>query len=422
MATLYKRRGSGVWWCRVRSAHGRMVRRSTKCTDKEAARHVAAEYERAGSSPTYRAASSTTFSAAINRMIDDRIAKGRAAPTIKAYTTAGRHLARVLGADTPLTRIDAQAVDRYLAKRRKEGAAPYTIRLERVTLGQVLSLAIRHKYFDKQLAEVMPLRPPTGYTPGERWLTVAELDGVLAGLPVGRAAHVAFMVATGSTIGESLRARREDATPLSVRIWGTKNKGRKRVVPVLDMFRPLLERALRDAEGTAMLFYPWKGAARTIGQVCARLGIPRATPHDLRRTSATWLLQGGVAPNLIGKFLGHTTSAMVDRVYGKMTPEALGKLMADRLGPVPDRAQSPSTDDGSGAIRGEIGATCCSCDQDEVAAFTDDCDASPLSAVPVTSSYVREFGHSVGTPEQPWRGHMAWLAGVQRGAAFGGRS
>ena len=65
---------------------------------------------------------------------------------------------------------------------------------------------------------------------------------------------------------------------------------------------------------------------------------PRLTPNDLRRTSATWLRQGGVTPDVIGEFLGHVDGRMAAKVCGVMTPQALGNLMRRQLGEKPQEA------------------------------------------------------------------------------------
>jgi len=42
------------------------------------------------------------------------------------------------------------------------------------------------------------------------------------------------------------------------------------------------------------------------------------TPNDLRRTFATWLKQNDVDSAVVAALMGHSSTAMVDRVYGKL--------------------------------------------------------------------------------------------------------
>lgn len=63
-----------------------------------------------------------------------------------------------------------------------------------------------------------------------------------------------------------------------------------------------------------------------------KVGIKPFTWNDLRRTFATLLRAQGVEPHLLGVLLGHTTSEMSERVYGRLEPRELGELLARRMG------------------------------------------------------------------------------------------
>ena len=47
------------------------------------------------------------------------------------------------------------------------------------------------------------------------------------------------------------------------------------------------------------------------------------TPNDLRRTFASWLKQRGVDSMIVARLLGHTTSRMVELVYGHLNDNSL---------------------------------------------------------------------------------------------------
>src|ERR1043165_4879300 len=49
-----------------------------------------------------------------------------------------------------------------------------------------------------------------------------------------------------------------------------------------------------------------------------RARFPRVTPNDLRRTFASWLIQGGVSNRIVADLLGHASTRMVDLVYGHL--------------------------------------------------------------------------------------------------------
>ena len=88
---------------------------------------------------------------------------------------------------------------------------------------------------------------------------------------------------------------------------------------------------------------------RDIAGACARAGIPPCTPNDLRRTFGTWWREHEVEPHLIGSLLGHKDSRMVERVYGRMPVQSLGRALERRLPAEPGPnsrilASSPSSD------------------------------------------------------------------------------
>ena len=62
----------------------------------------------------------------------------------------------------------------------------------------------------------------------------------------------------------------------------------------------------------------WGNMTRDLARACLRAGVPRVTANDLRRTFASWLIQGGVSNRIVADLLGHTTTKMVDLVYGRL--------------------------------------------------------------------------------------------------------
>jgi Phage integrase family len=63
---------------------------------------------------------------------------------------------------------------------------------------------------------------------------------------------------------------------------------------------------------------PWNNIRRDLAIACEKAGLDRVTPNDLRRTFASWLKQAGVDSFTVGKLMGHTSSRMVELVYGHL--------------------------------------------------------------------------------------------------------
>jgi len=56
----------------------------------------------------------------------------------------------------------------------------------------------------------------------------------------------------------------------------------------------------------------------------------RVSPNDLRRTFASWCWQAGMQPSRIALLLGHRDARMVERVYGVLDADTLGRGDRDR--------------------------------------------------------------------------------------------
>ena len=100
--------------------------------------------------------------------------------------------------------------------------------------------------------------------------------------------------------------------------------------------------------------------------------------YDLRRTFATWLKQRDVDSAVVAAMMGHSSTAMVDRVYGKLDAANFRRAIAK----LPGGAVSPASkqEEGSHAgvtsisqTLGEHGADGTTADQAAVANYVEDC-------------------------------------------------
>lgn len=327
MPRIFKRADSSYWWVRL---DGRRV--STGLTVRAAALRWVAD--RVGDT-SYRAADKTTLRAALEQHARDRRSAGRAEGTLHMIGIKSSHLARVLGADTPLARIGAPEVDAYRDVRRREGAAPPTIAKELGVLSGALRLARRRGEYHRDPRDVMPIGLSRASVPRTRHLTPDQARALLRELAPGRAAHVLWILATGSRWSESVRARAEDVGPKvdgfrAVRLRGSKTVKSDRVIPVLGLLLVALRGALRLApEGRVgrPLFATWGNVRRDLHAACARAGVPAVTSNDLRRSYSTHLHQRGVPTTELSRLLGHTDTRMVVSTYGQDTTASLAAAL-----------------------------------------------------------------------------------------------
>jgi integrase len=334
MARLYKR--ENVWWCSYYTPQKRRIRTSTRCTSRSAAERVAARLEFEAADPRHAAAHKTTLRDALERLLTDRENRGRAKGTIDCYTSKAGHLTRVLGADRRLSEIDASSIDRYISVRLLEGAARPTIGLELTTLRGALKVARRRGEYLRDPAEVLPVQWSNGYKPRKRCLrNGGELQALVNELLPDRGAHVCYLVATAARDSEAARARRADIDLRGGLLYvrGTKTDASEDTIAIVGFMRPLLEHVLAvRGDITGPLFRPWTNIRGDLANACARAGLERVSPNDLRRTQATWLRCLGIEPSLIARQLRHKDTRMVERVYGRMPADAAGAALRARLG------------------------------------------------------------------------------------------
>lgn len=331
---LYRRKGSEYWQCSYRDHRGRRVQRSTGRSSRKAAERIALEWERIASDPAYAAANTATLGGALSAFLDEcrsaEKAGTMASATVAFYVAKVGHLARVIGDETPLRDIGSARVRAYLRTRRAEGAAEHTLTKELTALRQSLALAKLDGLWLADLDAVVP-KIAARYTPRDRVLTLCEARDLLLALEGDRRAWVAFALAVGAELGAVERAQRLDVDEAAglVRVRGTKREARDRVVPVvLPECVALLSIALEFREGTeGFMFGAWGNVQRDLAVACARANIPRCTPNDLRRTFASWHVAAGVSHDVLRRAMGHTSTAMLDRVYGRATPDQLAELM-----------------------------------------------------------------------------------------------
>ncbi len=70
-----------------------------------------------------------------------------------------------------------------------------------------------------------------------------------------------------------------------------------------------------------------KSVKNSFGACCEASGLENVTAHTMRHTTASWLIQDGVSPSMVAKYLGHTSTQMIERVYGHLEPEHLSDVM-----------------------------------------------------------------------------------------------
>jgi integrase len=335
------RRGK-VYYCYVYE-DGVRRQRSTRCHDKAAAEIVARGFERDAADPDHARTKDATVSDAIGMLVRTREEQARAGrrshSTVAFYRAKGGQLIRVLEGDPeagtyrpfPLHKLRARHVDAFISTRRDEGVGEHSISKELITLRAALKIAKRAGLWRGDIGELLPVAFAPEYVPRERWVPPAEFKLLLAQLLDGQAARVAFILATSAGASEAEKMLRPDVTPATptsgelVLLRGTKRPKRWRTVPIERAAqRELLAYALARADGEGeLLFAPWTNIRRDLERACIRAGLAKVSPNDLRRSFAHWLRAELVPLEVIAPMMGHSTTKMVQLVYGKLSTAEL---------------------------------------------------------------------------------------------------
>jgi integrase len=337
MADRKERRGTGdglfqrgsIWYIRKDPITRR--ERSLGTTQRREAERRRAEREDLARDPIHAAAATTTIVDAVDAFLHDferRVSTGkRSDGTLTFYRSKLDHWTKHFGQE-PLSNVDAGTFDYYMEVRRTYGASDRTIGKEIDSMIRVLKKAKRARTWGGDIEVLRPEALEDTYEPRERVLTVDEVTRLISVMAPHRAAYVALIVAIGCRRSEAESFRRGDFDEASsiAHIRGTKTKRADRHVPVAGPLLPLLEFAL-----PYIPLKTWGPLYRDLGNACARAKIAYCSPNDLRRTHSTILEELGVSQDTVSQLLGHTSPALVKRVYGRPHAEALGERIKKDL-------------------------------------------------------------------------------------------
>jgi len=203
------------------------------------------------------------------------------------------------------------------------------------------------------LVEHDPARESVPPTPPRRLpkaLTVPEVEAILGGVPGDGALHLRdralleFLYGTGARISEAVGAAVDDLDLSDGTAVLHGKGGRTRLVPVGGYARAAIEAYLvrarpelaRSGRGTPVVFLNARGgplsrqsAWTILRRAAGRAGLrpDRISPHTLRHSYATHLLDGGADVRVVQELLGHA-SVTTTQVYTLVTVDRLREVYA----------------------------------------------------------------------------------------------
>jgi integrase/recombinase XerD len=214
----------------------------------------------------------------------------------------------------------------YLAARRAAGSAEGTVSHDLTALRMLCGHLVRERLMQRDPCAL--IRAPVLRRHLPHALEVDEVDALLAApdtdswRDVRDHALLEVLYACGARISEALSLSVDDLEP-ELRVLRLTGKGNKtRLVPCGERARTALlawivgpRAALPDARRRREVFLTRSGAAldrtngwRRVKAAALRAGIAkRVTPHTLRHSFATHLLEGGADLRAVQEMLGHAS-------------------------------------------------------------------------------------------------------------------
>lgn len=336
MGTIYQRRAGGTYYGYWTDSKGRHHRKTLATKDPKVARERLRQYELVSTDPA--AHSRHSLGAAIGHLLDV-VSHGNASATWKSYRQKGENVLDGIG-DIPIADLTRDIVLAYVRARKLAGVADGTIHKELVVLRRALSEARQRGLWRGEPRDVVPAIKVV-YHPRERWLTPAQVDLLLPEIPVHRRLWVALAALAGGSLSEveGVLVEHVDLKAKRIRLPGKKRSTRWRLVPIHPSLMPMLRVAIKGRAPNEHLVKRWPNVRRDLHAAVERVNLsiparskvgklPKVSPNDLRRTFASWLKQRKVDSLTVAHLMGHSSTRMVELVYGRLSDETYQDAVA----------------------------------------------------------------------------------------------
>lgn len=251
-----------------------------------------------------------------------------ASSTKRSYARIAAHVDAWCASCPPAEATDLAA---YARHRLDADVGPRTVRLELRVFASMLRWGQEHGLVSRDVALRLPrLRADSSpFRCNHRTPAAREVHAAIAAMPPGdwRLA-VQLLARTGARAGEIVALRRADVDRRARVLWlGTHRGASKTGARAFPLGASTLALLVDRADGTdaPLLEFdgigaPHQALATRLREACRLGGVPRFTPHGIRRMVVTRLLRSGVELATAASITGHTIQVML-RYYREVSDE-----------------------------------------------------------------------------------------------------
>jgi integrase len=205
-----------------------------------------------------------------------------------------------------------------------------TVRRELAVLQAAINWGFKNGRLTRSVAVTLPAKPASR----KRWLTRQEAAALLKASRTKKARlylplFILFGIYTGRR-KEAILSLRWSQVDLEAQRIDFEVPGRQRTkkqrgaVPIPLRLLPHLRRARKRGSDLGYVLHidgkPISDIKKGFGAACARAGLEHVTPHTLRHTAATWLMQRGANTWQASGFLAMSAKMLIE-VYGHHHPD-----------------------------------------------------------------------------------------------------
>ena len=330
MGSLYQKKKDGFWYAIIKIPGRGKVWKSTGTRSKKIAQEILRHWENevAKGNIGIIDIEPIGFSDFTAKYLEWARIKKRPETYHRELKIIRTHL-KTFFQDKPLDRIQKADIERYREERKKAGVKNRTINLELTLLHRILKLGLERNHLSRlPYQKLSELRLKETDSERKKALNQAEVKRLLEFSEGLTQLYIALLYYTGMRKSEALSLSWDDIDlereeiiirPKPELDFAPKS-GKERIIPLHPDLKAILENIPRNAGKGKWLFSNQKGERikdlrESFKNACKKAGLEGITPHCLRHSFASLMIQNGVDARTLSEILGHSSPIITLNIY-----------------------------------------------------------------------------------------------------------